>query len=105
MNYGAHRFRLLAKGMCAGIVAAGLAVNHAQAEEKGRPLMRELMGLNGHTVQFKPELYAPVTKVIRDYHPLKWDFGDDSSFATTFPLARNRVDWSKVYGSWVKSGL
>ena len=67
--------------------------------------MRDFIGLNGHTVQFKPKLYAPVTKLVRDYHPLKWDVGNDTSFLTTFPLARNRVDWNQVYGSWVKEGM
>jgi hypothetical protein len=67
--------------------------------------MRDFIGLNGHTVQFKPALYAPVAKLIRDYHPIDWDFGDDTSFATTFPLARNKVDWKQVYGSWRKEGL
>ena len=77
----------------------------AFAEDKPRPLMRDFIGLNGHTVQFRPALYAPVAKLVRDYHPLAWDVGDDTSFATTFPLARNKVDWSKVYGSWLKDGL
>jgi len=75
------------------------------AEDRPRPLLRDFIGLNGHTVQFKPDLYAPVAKLIRDYHPLSWDVGDDTTFATTFPFARNRVDWSRVYGSWVKVGL
>ena len=62
------------------------------------------MGLCGHTVQFKPELYAPVTRLVRDYHPMKWDFGDDTSYAPKFPLAKNNVDWNAVYGSWQKAG-
>jgi hypothetical protein len=82
-----------------------LTASSLSAEEKPRPLMRDFIGLNGHTVQFKPDLYAPVAKLIRDYHPLKWDVGDDTNFSTTFPFARNRVDWSKVYGSWVAAGL
>jgi len=86
-----------------GLAALGLGV--ARAEEKERPLMRDFMGLNGHTVQFKPDLYAPIARVIRDYHPLHWDLGKDTSFPTTFPSARNKVDWSTVYGSWVKAGL
>lgn len=72
--------------------------------EQPRPLMRELMGVNGHTVQFKPELYAPVAQLVRDYHPVNWDVGKDTSAATTFPLAANQVDWSKVYGSWLLHG-
>ncbi len=86
-----------------GFAALGLGV--ARAEEKERPLMRDFMGLNGHTVQFKPDLYAPVARMIRDYHPMHWDLGKDTSFPTTFPSARNKVDWSTVYGSWVKAGL
>ena len=82
-----------------------LTASALTAKEKPRPMMRDFIGLNGHTVQFKPDLYAPVAKLIRDYHPLKWDVGDDTGFATTFPFARNRVDWSKVYGSWVAAGL
>ena len=74
------------------------------AAEKPRPLMRDFIGLCGHTVQFKPELYAPVTRLVRDYHPMQWDFGDDTSYAPKFPLARNGVDWSAVYGSWQKAG-
>src|SRR5678809_619917 len=55
--------------------------------------------------RLKPALYAPVAKLVRDYHPIDWDFGDDTSFAPTFPMARNKVDWSRVYGSWRKEGL
>ena len=73
-------------------------------EGRMRPLMKDFIGLNVHTVQFKPELYAPVTRVLRNYHPMKWDFGDDTSKATTFPLAANRVNWAQLYGSWRKAG-
>jgi hypothetical protein len=69
-----------------------------------RPAMRDFMGLNVHTVQFKPDLYKPVCRLLRDYHPLEWDVGDDTSRPTTFPLAVNRVDWSQLYGQWTKAG-
>jgi hypothetical protein len=62
------------------------------------------MGINGHTVQFRPELYRPVASLVRDYHPVEWDLGKDTDFATEFPFARNRVNWDSVYGSWKKSG-
>ena len=81
-----------------------LAAATVGAAEKPRPLMRDFIGLCGHTVQFKPDLYAPVTRQVRDYHPVKWDFGDDTSYAVKFPFARNGVDWSSVYGSWKKAG-
>src|ERR1051325_1520846 len=68
------------------------------------PPFRDFMGINGHTVQFRPELYRPVASLVRDYHPIEWDLGNDSDFATEFPFARNRVNWDAVYGSWKKSG-
>jgi hypothetical protein len=68
------------------------------------PLMRDFIGLNGHTVQFKPELYRPVCGLARDYHPVEWDLGSNSAELPRFPLAKNGVDWSQVYGSWRASG-
>ncbi len=84
-------------------LAALLAV--CAAQEKPRPLLRDFLGINGHTVQFRPKLYRPVCRLVRDYHPVEWDLGKDSDFETTFPFARNRVDWSRVYGSWVAEGF
>lgn len=65
-----------------------------------RPLMRDFIGINGHTVQFKPDLYRPVCGLVRDYHPVEWDLGKNSAELPAFPLAKNRVDWNQVYGSW-----
>jgi hypothetical protein len=76
----------------------------ADAPVSGKPRFREFMGLNSHTIQFKPVLYAPVCRAVRDYHPIDWDFGDDTSFSPPFPFARNRVDWGKVYGDWKAGG-
>jgi hypothetical protein len=70
-----------------------------------RPTMAEFMGINGHTIQFKPELYARVCRKVRDYHSLEWDLGRDTDFVPEFPFARNRVDWNSVYGSWKKAGF
>jgi hypothetical protein len=64
------------------------------------PLMRDFIGINGHTVLFKPELYRPACGVVRDYHPVAWDLGTNSAGLPAFPFAKNGVDWSKVYGSW-----
>ena len=33
-----------------------------------RPTMGEFIGANGHTIQFKPELYGQVCRKVRDYH-------------------------------------
>ncbi len=66
--------------------------------------MRDFIGLNVHTVQFKPALYAPVTKVLRNYHPMRWDVGEDTSAPLAFPFAKNRVNWETLYGDWQKAG-
>ena len=69
-----------------------------------RALMRDFIGINGHTVQFKPELYRPVCGLVRDYHPVEWDLGTNPAVLPAFPFAKNGVDWSKVYGSWRAKG-
>jgi serine/threonine-protein kinase ATR len=70
-----------------------------------RPVMRDFIGLTVHTVQFKPDLYAPVCRELRDYHPINWDFGGDTSRPQTFPTASNGVDWNQLYGTWTKAGF
>jgi hypothetical protein len=70
-----------------------------------KPLFREFMGVNGHTIQFKPKLYAPAVRAVRDYHPIDWDLGDNTSLAPPFPAARNGVQWDQVYGSWKAAGF
>jgi hypothetical protein len=81
------------------ILFVGTSLNAAE------PLMRDLIGLNTHTIQFKTNLYQPVTKYLRNYHPLEWDFGKDTSRPQTFPLAANKVSWDRdVYGPWKKAG-
>jgi len=69
-----------------------------------KPAMRDFIGLNVHTVQFKPILYKPVTSVVRDYHGIDWDLGDSSSNPATFPMSRNGVNWLTLYGEWVVRG-
>lgn len=68
------------------------------------PLMRDFIGLNGHTVQFRPELYRPVCGLVRDYHPVEWDLGKAPEALPPFPHAKNGVDWRSVYGSWRAAG-
>ena len=68
------------------------------------PLFKDFMGINGHTVQFRPQLYQPIASQVRDYHPVEWDLGKDSDYAPHFPQARNGVDWKEVYGSWRREG-
>lgn len=83
-------------------ICAGTCVFGNDAVPK--PLFRDFMGLNGHTVLFRPKLYAPIASQARDYHPAEWDLGKDSASIPPFPFARNGVDWNQVYGSWKREG-
>lgn len=76
----------------------------AQKNARPRPLLREFIGLNVHTVLFKPEQYRPVTRLLRNYHPFNWDIGKDTSHAPSYPFAVNRVNWEELYGGWKKAG-
>ncbi|MDD5351068.1 MAG: hypothetical protein PHQ12_12725 [Chthoniobacteraceae bacterium] len=76
----------------------------APSAAPARPLMKDFMGLNGHTVQFKPALYSAAGRLVRDYHPVAWDLPGDTSALPAWPEARNRVNWERVYGSWKESG-
>lgn len=67
--------------------------------------MAEFVGLNTHTVQFRPELYAPVTRNLRNYHPMSWDWVKGERFISTLPTARNGVQWHELYGGWRAAGF
>ena len=69
-----------------------------------KPLLKDFIGLNVHTVLFKPELYLPTARLLRDYHGYEWDVGDDTAYVTQFPMSRNKVNWETLYGTWVKMG-
>jgi serine/threonine-protein kinase ATR len=71
---------------------------------KPRPLIRDFVGLNTHTVQFRTDLYHPVTRLIRNYHNLDWDLGQDPASVPQFPMTRNGVNWKDLYGGWRKAG-
>lgn len=90
------------------ILAIALVAQPLSGDEPAttaKPLLRDFIGVNGHTIQFKPELYKEVCSVVRDYHPLDWDTGPDSDYKLDFPFARNRVSWEQVYGSWRQQGF
>lgn len=69
-----------------------------------KPLMKDFIGLNVHTVLFKPELYRPVASVLRDYHGVDWDLGDSPANAASFPMSKNGVNWNDLYGKWTQMG-
>ncbi|MGI8603554.1 MAG: hypothetical protein ACR2OZ_11225 [Verrucomicrobiales bacterium] len=93
---------VLVLGLSSALFSRETAKSPGQA---AAPLFREFVGINGHTVNFKPDLYAPVCRIVRDYHPVRWDLEGDTSRLPEWPFARNRVSWEKIYGAWHKAGL
>jgi serine/threonine-protein kinase ATR len=107
--------------MALALVAAVHAQDDVPPVPVVRPLMKDFMGLNTHTVQFNPTLYAPAFRLVRDYHPIDWDLAGVSTNETTFPLSRSKidwkddsgkvgshaglVDWQKIYGGWKTAGF
>lgn len=70
----------------------------------GKPLIKDFLGLNGH-FQFRPELYRPTCRLVRNYHNIDWDVNAPGD-PITIPKCVNKVDWDKnVYGKWAKHGF
>ncbi|MDA1232827.1 MAG: hypothetical protein O2856_18820 [Planctomycetota bacterium] len=78
----------------------GMAV--AEASPHTKPLFRDFMGINGHTVRSFTGKFADWFVTI---HPMEWDTGPDTNYKLDFPFARNRVSWEHVYGAWKKAGF
>lgn len=90
------------------LLMAALSVAVARAETP-TPLMKDFMGINGHTINFKPDLYRPTCELVRDYHNLDWDIGADPSTAARFPKGTpdkdSWIDWLKIYQPWKTAGF
>ena len=68
-----------------------------------RPVMRDFMGVNGH-YHFKPDLYRPAVRLVRNYHDMPWDVAKPGD-SPTFPRCVNGVNWEAVYGPWRNAGF
>lgn len=64
----------------------------------------EFFGINTHTIQFRPELYKGVCRLVRNYHPVDWDVAGDPANPPLFPKTRNGMDWQAIYEPWHKEG-
>lgn len=89
------------KSFLLALIAASALGLHAETP----PAFKDFMGVCGHTVQFKPELYRATGLLVRDYHPVEWDVSQNPRNYPPFPFAMNGVNWKDVYGSWTKSGF
>lgn len=93
---------------------AGLALLYPTTAQGGpKPLMRDFIGINTHTVQFKTDLYKPVARLLRDYHPVGWDLLNETSKPAEWPMSREsitfkersgKVNWDELYSTWTKLG-
>lgn len=99
--------------LCLGLVMMAVAANAAQtarSEARERPLMRDFAGLNshadGHSTHggFRPELYRPTASLLREYHWLKRDLGDNPAEPAPLPRGKDGTDWAAVYESWTAKG-
>ena len=75
----------------------------SDAPAADKPLFREFMGLCGHTIQFKPVLYAGLPGGAR-LSPVRMGRRQRYELLAPFPSARNGVDWGQVYGDWKAAG-
>jgi serine/threonine-protein kinase ATR len=80
------------------------ALAQESPEKPSRPALQDFLGLNGHYT-FRPALYRPTVRLVRNYHSMEWDVGGDTSFRTEFPFARNRVHWENHYRAWQAEGF
>jgi len=52
------------------------------------PLFRDFVGINGHTVRFKPDLYQSVCRIVYGYHPAGWDLAKNTGTLPEWPFAK-----------------
>ncbi|MCG9894763.1 MAG: hypothetical protein MH204_04750 [Fimbriimonadaceae bacterium] len=76
----------------------------AGVSEPPRPLMRDFIGINTHTVKFQPERYRTVASRVRNYHPAEWDLQKEPGVLPPWPKSKNGVDWDALYGGWKQAG-
>ncbi len=108
----ARRYESMARSRTKGLALAAACAaalpgcaTAGSADALPRPILRDFMGICGHTIQFRPELYSKICRLARDYHGFDWDVGEQTDYKLDFPFARNRVNWKEVYGSWKRGGF
>jgi hypothetical protein len=90
------------KYMLAAVLALSLLASAAFGE---KPAIHDFLGLCGHTILFRPALYAPMCTLVRDYHPVDWDLGEHTEQLPDWPFAKNQVNWDAVYRAWQNKGF
>lgn len=91
------------------MVATMLGVVHANGA-RTRPLMRDFVGLNSYAAghgphrAFDPDLYRPVCRLLREYHMVKRDLGDNPAEPAPLPFGKDGTDWAGIYREWTSKG-
>jgi hypothetical protein len=86
-----HSAFLTMVGSVALMLFPAAAVAQDLPAPPAKPALRDFIGLNVHTVMFKPDLYKPVSRMVRDYPGFDWDVGNETDFYLRFPFERIRL--------------
>ncbi len=89
-------------GAASLLACAVASLSQAAGGDERRPLFKDFMGINGHFT-FRPPLYRPLTRLVRNYHNMDWDVAKPGD-SLTFPMCVNGVNWKDLYGAWRKEG-
>jgi len=84
------------------LAGSGCALSSAE-DGRVRPTLREFLGINAH-YHFRPDLYQPVSSLVRSYHDMNWDV-EKPGDPLTFPHCINGVNWDALYSSWQDGGF
>ncbi len=98
------------KTCCFYILTCQLILTVFDSWSQSKPLIKDFMGINGHSYLFKPELYAKTSQLARAYHPYYWDVKDDLCNTLSLPFTIEKVkddevlNWSSIYCDWQNYG-
>jgi hypothetical protein len=98
-----HVIRIVLSAMVLVFPSSLRAESTTSSTNKQRPRIDSFIGINGH-YHFKPDVYLPAARLVRNYHDLSWDVAKPGD-PPTFPRCVNGVNWQQVYTPWVNAGF
>lgn len=109
-NFRAARRFLISSLLTLCFTMTSLPGNAQANATRTRPLIRDFVGLNtfaqGHSPHraFDPELYRPACRMLREYHWVARDLGENPAELPPFPKSKDGLDWAEVYREWISKG-